>query len=105
MTRTSWTLGAAVLLLAAAGSVRAEPGPPPGGAALLLSIGRTPGVEHREAAYDEALREAGPPVREPAGVVQPDGSVRYGRLTVTVKEYCPPLHDEPPPLPGRRLRK
>jgi hypothetical protein len=91
---------AAALVLIAAGPAWAQ-GPRP---SLLFSISRSP-VEHREAAYDEALKEPPSPPREPVGVVQPDGSVRYGRLAVTVKEYCPPLHDEPPPLPGRRSRK
>lgn len=95
---------AAVLLLAAAGPAWAQEAGPPTGASLLLSI-EASRVEHREAAYDQALREAAPPPREPAGVVQPDGSVRYGRVTVTVKEYCPPAHDDPPPLPGRRARR
>lgn len=95
---------AAVLLLAAAAPTWAQEARPPAGASLLLSIEAFP-VEHRETAYDQALREPAPPPREPAGVVPPDGSVRYGRVTVSVKEYCPPLHDEPPPLPGRRARR
>jgi hypothetical protein len=95
---------ALALLLAAAGPARAEERRADVGASLLFSISRSP-VEHRDAAYDEALKEPAPPPREPVGVVQPDGSVRYGRVTVTVKEYCPPGHDEPPPLPGRRSRK
>src|SRR5437016_3914740 len=43
---------------------------------------------------------------ERRGVVQPDGSVRYGNVSVTVKNPCPPgtAHYEAPPLPGRRLR-
>lgn len=100
---TSRILAAAVLL-AAAGPAWAEGPPAAAGPSLLFSISRSP-VEHREAAYDEALREPPPPPREPVGVVQPDGSVRYGRLAVSVKEYCPPVHDEPPLLPGRRSRK
>jgi hypothetical protein len=38
--------------------------------------------------------------------VLPDGSVRYGKTIITVKNPCPPgTHDEallPRPLPGRR---
>jgi hypothetical protein len=39
--------------------------------------------------------------------VQADGSVRYGNVTVSVRNPCPPGsgHVEPPPLPGRRARK
>jgi hypothetical protein len=38
--------------------------------------------------------------------VQEDGTVRYGNVTVTVRNPCPPgsLHDEPLPLPGRRSK-
>jgi hypothetical protein len=38
--------------------------------------------------------------------VQDDGSVRYGNVTVTVRNPCPPGsdHDEPKPLPGRRSK-
>jgi hypothetical protein len=102
---TSRLLAAALLSVAVAGPAGAEEPRPEPSASLLLSIGRA-AVEHREAAYDQALREPAPPPREPVGVVQPDGSIRYGRMTVTVKEYCPPAHDEPPPpLPGRRARR
>jgi len=38
--------------------------------------------------------------------VLPDGSVRYGRTVITVKNPCPPNsnHWEPPILPGRGRR-
>jgi hypothetical protein len=74
-------------------------------ASLFLSIMSAP-VERREAAFDEALKGSGPPPLERGGVVQPDGSVRYGNVSVTVKNPCPPgtAHYEAPPLPGRRLR-
>jgi len=63
-------------------------------------------AEARQAAFDQALREepraaAG----SPSGEVMGDGTVRYGRATITVKNPCPPgEHYEPPPLPGRRRR-
>ncbi len=74
-------------------------------ASLFLSIMSAP-VERREAAFDEALKGSGPAPRDPAGVVQADGSVRYGSVSMTVKNPCPPgtAHFEPPPLPGRRFR-
>ena len=73
--------------------------------ALFLTIMSAP-VERREAAFDEALKGSGLPSLERGGVVQPDGSVRYGNVSVTVKNPCPPgtAHYEPPPLPGRRIR-
>src|SRR5213592_1819131 len=74
-------------------------------ASLFLSIMSAP-VERREVAFDEALKGSGPPPLDRGGVVQPDGSVRYGNVSVTVKNPCPPgtAHYEAPPLPGRRLR-
>ncbi|MBI4638352.1 MAG: hypothetical protein HY727_18600 [Candidatus Rokubacteria bacterium] len=74
-------------------------------ASMLLGILSSP-VESREAAFDQSLKERGPePARRWAdGELLPDGSVRYGRVTVTVKNPCPPgtAHYEPPSLPGRR---
>jgi len=97
-------LGAFVILglVAPAGAEEAKT---PINAALILSIVGGP-VERREAAFDQALKEDGPRPRGPAGVVQEDGSVRYGSVSVTVKNPCPPgtAHYEPPPLPGRRVR-
>ena len=70
-------------------------------ASLLLSI-LAPTAESRDAAFDRAMKEPGPPPRRPDGEIQPDGSVRYGSVTITVKNPCPPgTHFEPPPLPGR----
>src|SRR3989442_4743058 len=54
-------------------------------ASLFLSIVGAP-IERREAAFDQALKEDGPPPREPAGVVQPDGSVRYSGVSVSVQD-------------------
>jgi len=75
-------------------------------ASLLLSIVSSAPVDRRETAFDQSLKESGRPPLPPAGVVQPDGSVRYGNVSVTVKNPCPPdsAHYEPPPLPGRRPR-
>jgi hypothetical protein len=63
--------------------------------------------ESREAAFDMSLRDDAPPPRTTAMEILPDGTVRYGDVTVTVKNPCPPgtAHYEPPPLPGRRARK
>jgi hypothetical protein len=78
---------------------------------LITNVLRQP-VDHRQRqiAFDESLRQAGPPpVNRFAGEVQPDGSVRYGDVTVsTLKNPCPPgEHVElpsPPPL-ARRARR
>jgi hypothetical protein len=82
----------------------------PVSASMLLNIMSTP-AEPRASAYDKALKDDGPAARSTSeGVVQPDGSVRYGSgaasVSVTVKNPCPPgtAHYEPPPLPGRRAR-
>jgi hypothetical protein len=91
--------------LALVAPARAEEAKTPISAALLLSIAGSP-VDRRDA-FDQALKEPGPAPRPPAGVVQPDGSVRYGDVTfLSVKNPCPPgtAHYEPPPLPGRRPR-
>ncbi|MBI2204496.1 MAG: hypothetical protein HYU41_11665 [Candidatus Rokubacteria bacterium] len=64
-----------------------------------------PVIESRETAYDRVLRDTGPePPPAVVGQVVDDGTVRYGRTTITVKNPCPPgtAHYEPPPLPGRR---
>ena len=74
-------------------------------ASMLLRIS-APISETRDAAYQESLRAEGPaPVRRGLGEVQDDGSVRYGDVTVTVRNPCPPgTHYEAPPLPGRRSK-
>ena len=94
-----------LVALGLAAPVGAEEAKTPINAALILSIVGAP-IERREAAFDQALKEDGPRPRGPAGVVQEDGSVRYGSVTMTVKNPCPPgtAHYEPPPLPGRRVR-
>ncbi|HEY7649998.1 MAG TPA: hypothetical protein VID04_13445 [Methylomirabilota bacterium] len=78
-------------------------------ASMMLNILSAPSPA-RESAYDRSITDPGPAPRSDDGVVQPDGSVRYGSesrgVTVNIKNPCPPgtAHYEPPPLPGRRVR-
>jgi hypothetical protein len=74
---------------------------------LILNLSPTTPQSY-EAAFNQVLREEGPKPRpRGAGEVQPDGSVQYGTVNVTVKNPCPEgtVHYEPPPLPGRRARR
>ena len=75
-------------------------------ASMLLELS-APRAMARDAAYQESIKAA-PSVapRPPSGEVQEDGSVRYGNVTVTVRNPCPPGsgHEEPLPLPGRRSK-
>jgi hypothetical protein len=80
---------------------------------LLINnvLGQPVDHQQRQIAFDESLRQPGPtPANRTTfnGEVQPDGSVRYGDVTVsTLKNPCPPgEHVElpSPPLP-RRARK
>ena len=72
---------------------------------IILDMSK-PVVPSRDKAYNESLRDPGPaPAKSPLeGVVQPDGSVRYGNTTVIIRHECPPGGEffEPPPRPGRR---
>ena len=65
-----------------------------------------PGAPMRDRAYDEAIRQPGPPpAKSPlTPEIQPDGSVKYGNTTVIIRHDCPPGGEffEPPPRPGRR---
>jgi hypothetical protein len=78
-------------------------------ASMMLNILSAPSSA-RDAAYDRSITDPGPAPRSDEGVVQPDGSVRYGSesrgVTVNIKNPCPPgtAHYEPAPLPGRRAR-
>ena len=80
-------------------------------AAMMLSIFSQPMSQKAELsgrALGRALMEPGPPPAMPGGgEVQPDGSVKYGNVTVTVRNPCPTgdIFHEPPPLPGRRARQ
>ena len=75
-------------------------------ASMVLSIVSQP-PELSGRALDRALLDPGPPAAP--GItpeVLPDGSVKYGNTTVSVRNPCPPgtVHYEPRPLPGRRSR-
>jgi len=99
------TLGAA-LVVAASGAARADEAKTPLSASLILDIVNAP-VQTRTSVFDESLKRPAPPAADSSmGEVLPDGSVRYGRAVVTVKNPCPPgtAHWEPPPLPGRVRR-
>jgi hypothetical protein len=75
-------------------------------ASMFLDL-TAPRAIARDAAYQESIRSApSVPPRPPSGEVQEDGSVRYGNVTVTVRNPCPPGsgHEEPMPLPGRRSK-
>jgi len=80
-------------------AARADEAKAPISAALLLNMLSPSTGESRDAAFDRAMKEP--------GRVQPDGSARYGSTVITVRNPCPPgtLHYEPPPLPGRVVRK
>ena len=96
--------GLAMIGLTAA-AVAAEEMKTPISASMFLNM--TSRTEPREAAFDEALRDKRVPApRSDEGVVQPDGSVRYGKTTIVVRNPCPPgdVHYDLPPLPGRRAR-
>ncbi|MGH7391336.1 MAG: hypothetical protein ACREM3_18030 [Candidatus Rokuibacteriota bacterium] len=103
-------LGALLAVAAYVTPVAADEAKTPVSASLLLNIMSSP-IEPRQSAYDRSIKDEGPaPVSPWEGVVQPDGSTRYGSgrssVTVTVQNPCPPgsLHYDPPPLPGRRAR-
>ena len=99
------TVGTA-MLLGAAGVASADEAKTPISAAMILNIVAAP-VDSRTSAFDEALKRPAPASPDSnAGEVLPDGSVRYGRTVITVKNPCPPgtTHWEPPVLPGRVRR-
>jgi hypothetical protein len=75
-------------------------------ASMFLNM-TAPRIDSREAAYDQTLKGEDPRPKSPnEPEVLPDGSVRYGKTTVTVRNPCPPGsgHYEPLPVPGRRAR-
>ncbi len=105
MTRIT-VLAAALLGALAASGAAAEELKTPIRASMLLDL-TAPRAQSRDTAYQESVRAEGPaPVRRGFGEVQEDGSVRYGDLSVTVRNPCPPgtAHFEPVPLPGRRSK-
>lgn len=95
-------LGAALMLGGVwSAAAAADEAKSPISASMLLRV-VAPISESRDAAFDRAMKEPGPPARRPDGEIQPDGSVRYGSVTITVRNPCPPgTHYELPPLPGR----
>ena len=95
-------VGIAALGVASAGADEAKT---PVSATMFLSIMSAP-LEARDVAFDRSLKEDGPAPRSTQGEVLADGTVKYGRTTITVRNPCPPGtdHYEPPPLPGRRAR-
>jgi hypothetical protein len=95
--------GALVLIGAWSTAALADEAKSPISASMLLSV-LAPVSESRDAAFDRAMKEPGPPARRPDGEVQPDGSVRYGSVTITVRNPCPPGQHYELPLPGR-IRK
>ncbi|PYM90580.1 MAG: hypothetical protein DME04_22570 [Candidatus Rokuibacteriota bacterium] len=102
MTRLAAFLGVLAVVGAWSACVGAEEAKTPISGAMLLHI-LAPAAESRDAAFDRAMKEPAPAPRRPEGEVQADGTVRYGALTMTVRNPCPPGsgHYEPPPLPGR----
>ena len=87
----------ASVLLALAVPARGEEVKSPVGATLILNMLSQP-RQSREAAYDQSIREEGPPR------ARTTGEAILSHVVVTVKNPCPPgtAHYEPPPLPGRR---
>jgi len=103
--RPTIAVAAALLGTLAAGGAVADEVKTPIRASVLLELS-APRAQNRDAAYQESLRAEGPtPVRRSFGEVQDDGSVRYGDVTVSVRNPCPPgTHYEAAPLPGRRSK-
>jgi len=102
------TVLAAALLgtLAAPALVAADEAKAPIRASMFLDL-TAPRAQSRDTAYQESLRTKGPAPAQSAfvGEVQPDGSVKYGDVTVTVRNPCPPGHDDgTKSLPGRRSK-
>ena len=99
MVRTLVVTGA---LLAAVGVAQADEVKASISATMILEIVSAP-VQDRTKAFDEALKRPAPSAAEAgAGEVLPDGSVRYGKAIVSVKNPCPPGEHYEPFLPGRR---
>jgi len=106
MSRVTALAAALLGALVASGAAAEELKTPIRASMLLLDL-TAPRAESRDTAYQESLRAEGPaPLRRGFGEVQEDGSVRYGDLSVTVRNPCPPgtAHYEPAPLPGRRSK-
>src|SRR5215510_9952450 len=96
----------ALLALSPASPAYADEAKTPIRASMFLNM-TAPRIDSREAAYDRTLKGDDPRPKSPnEPEVLPDGSVRYGKTTVTVRNPCPPGsgHYEPLPMPGRRAR-
>ena len=101
MNRLAALAGTLILVGTWSATAVADEAKSPISASMLLSV-VAPVSESRDAAFDRAMKEPAAPVRRPDGEIQPDGTVRYGSVTITVRNPCPPgIHYEPPPLPGR----
>jgi hypothetical protein len=95
-----------LLVLTGAGAAVAEEAKTRITASMFLDL-TAPRASVRDTAYQESLKSAPLVTPRPAsGEIQEDGTVRYGNVTVTVRNPCPPGsdHDEPIPLPGRRRK-
>ena len=106
MTRSAFVLGSLVALLGASvAPAAAQDVKTPVSASTIMTIVTAP-VDVRKNAYDAGLKDPALPSRadEGAGEVLADGSVRYGRAVITVRNPCPPGEhfDLPAPKPGRR---
>ena len=90
-------------LLGAAGVASAQETKPPVSAVMIMTIVAAP-VDVRRHGYDAAIKDPSPVAASDAlaGEVLADGSVRYGRTVVTVRNPCPPSEHLDFPRPGRR---
>src|SRR5947199_3331874 len=90
--------GSLVLVGVWSAAALADEAKSPISASMLLSV-VAPITESREAAFDRAMKEPGPPARQPDGEIEADGSVPYGSVTVTGGNTRPPgMHSVLPPL-------
>ena len=103
MVKASLVLAGLATVALGVGAARADEVKAPVSASMLLRI-TAPSIEAREVAYDRSLKEAGPAPRPSLVEVLPDGSVKVDRAVITVRNPCPPGHEEPM-LPGRRAKK
>ena len=106
MTSFALRFAALVLVLLGTGVASADEAKTRISPSMFLDL-TAPRAVARDTAYLESLKaEPMVPPRPANGEVQADGSVRYGNVTITVRNPCPPGsdHDEPKPLPGRRSR-
>jgi hypothetical protein len=98
---------AGMIVAAGAGTAAADEPKPALTASFIMTIVAAP-VDMTKNAYDAGLKEPSTVAPRPdpmSGEVLPDGSVRYGRAVVTVKNPCPPgEHIELPAPRAVRLR-